>query len=56
MDICYDYCGGYFVGDYHINNSSGRWEIKSNLDSMSEHTTETFKDAIDWCLDKEVYL
>ena len=44
---------GYVVDDYYINESSGRWEIKSNLDNMPEHTTETFQEAIDWCLDKE---
>lgn len=56
MNIHYDGYGGYIVGDYHINESSGRWEIRSSLDNMPEHTTETFQEAIDWCLDKEWYL
>lgn len=53
MNISYDGYGGYMLGNYHINESSGRYEIRSNLDNTSEHTTETFQEAVDWCLDNE---
>jgi len=53
MNIYYDGWGGYLIGDYYINESSGRWEIRSNLDNAPEYTTETFQEAVDWCLDKE---
>lgn len=53
MEINYDGWGGYLIGDYHINESCGRYEIRSNLDNAPEHTTETFQEAVDWCLDNQ---
>lgn len=53
MNISYDGYGGYMIGDYHVNESSGRYEIRSNLDNVPEYTAETFQEAVDWCLENQ---
>ena len=53
MKISYNGYGGYLIGEYHITESSGRWEVRSNLYNAPKHTTETFQEAVDWCLDNQ---